>query len=496
MTYGVGDQMDNLLKSMYKGQKSRDASSKCNGYLFQDLVGVELLLDAQDDEELVMECIEDIVITNSSSVRIYQAKHYLSDNNIKTGSIKEDFFYQYLRMQLNDDRREVEFKLVYAGKLSQKDEKLKVEVEDNTQLNIEQVRNSLDVFLSDPDNAKKKEEQKKFLFNMMATKKNVDEFEEKVRKEEVWTEKKKSISEYRDVLRDKIYRCLKIVSTFSDSDKLKDILLGAAVMYIQRSYTKEINERGIRRSDFISYLKRLTIISEYSDQHIVVLILGYIDQLFAQYQEDDGIAELYFELYKSTKEYFREFLEMKENRYKLLNTISTVKNERKTYFEYSQLTIEEEMNIFRERFCDLESFIRNVWKVMFDMECRDFSQYIDTKEKEYIGYSLPEEKNTIFLASSNSGNQKYSLKKIFQRINGWKVKPKGWYFRSKYVGTRHYSQKINKLTSNENQIDVTQINKGDYFYLKCMECIQVDDEMDIKDNCTCINKLKCEKGKF
>lgn len=494
--------MEDFLIEMYTGQENRDASSKYNGYLFQDLVGVELLLDAQDNAELVMECIEDIVMVDNSSMKIYQVKHYTSKNEVKMGKIKEDFFYQYLRKQLNQDRREVEFKLVYAGKLSLDDKTLKIEVGDNVQLNIDEVKKNFGDFLLgkgdlQKKDAQKKDAQKKYLFEAMATRENVEKFEEKVSKEKDWTIRKESISDYRDELREKIYTYLVQANAFSESDKLKDILLGAAVMYIQKSYTKKaITERSIKRSEFVRYLESLVGIRDYNDQHIVLLILGYIDQLFAQYQDDDGIVELYLNLYKSTKEYFSEFLKEKENRYRLLNTISTVKNEKETFAEYSQLTIENEMNLFRERSSDLESFIRNVWKVMFDMECDKFSLYIEAKEEEFMCYSLPKEKNIIFLASSNGGNQKVSLKNIFQRISGWDIKPKGWYFRSKYVGTRQYTQDITKLISNENQIDVTQIDKGDYFYLKCMDCIQVDDEMGNKDNCTCINKLKCEKGKF
>lgn len=502
--------MSEFLLEMFKGQDNRDASTKYNGYLFQDLVGIELLLEAEDDDELVMECIEDIVITNKSSIKIYQVKHYTSNNTINIEEITKDFFYQFLRTKLETEERLIEFRLVYAGRLSKKTCTITIDSANMVYKNLNEVKEEFLSYIDDNAEGKKKKEQEDFLFKRMATQENRKEFETKVKSVSDWTEEKPFIGDYREEIGEKIYHYLDkenipINSLNLTLENLKEILLGAAIMFIQKSYRNTaISDRKIQKGNFINYLVELTKIRERNSEHIVFLILGYIDKLFAQYQEEETekeIAKIYFKLYKSTKEYFNQFLISKKNRYRLINTISTENIEKRTYADYIQLTIEDEMNLFRERSGDLESFVRNVWKVMYDMGCNDFSRYIETTDEEYIRYSLSNEKNVIFLASANSGNQKYSLKNIFSRVSGWDTKPKGWYFRSKYIGTRLYAQDIKhidtqELISNQNAIDITQIDSGDYFYLKCMNCIKVGDEIGKKDDCTCINTIKCQKGKF
>ena len=76
------------LAVMYEGDKSRDASDKIRGFLFQDYIAVERLL--QDHvEDVCVEYLEDVDVFREDGVlEIIQVKYYP-----KTRPKKERNFY-------------------------------------------------------------------------------------------------------------------------------------------------------------------------------------------------------------------------------------------------------------------------------------------------------------------------------------------------------------------------------------------------------------------
>ena len=64
------------LDEMYEGDSNRDASDKIRGFLFQDLVAIDFLLD-DSTEYVCLEYLEDVdVFCKDGTVKIIQAKYY------------------------------------------------------------------------------------------------------------------------------------------------------------------------------------------------------------------------------------------------------------------------------------------------------------------------------------------------------------------------------------------------------------------------------------
>ena len=87
------------LEVMYKGDKSRDASNKIRGFLFQDYVTIRCLL--RDNVKCVCsEYIEDIdVFYGNGRFEIIQVKYY-PKTSPDMKEILTDLYYQFLRLKI------------------------------------------------------------------------------------------------------------------------------------------------------------------------------------------------------------------------------------------------------------------------------------------------------------------------------------------------------------------------------------------------------------
>ncbi len=87
------------LNIMYQGDKDRDAKPTIRGFLFQDFVAIEYLLD-ESTLCLCSEFLEDIdVFDNNGNIKVIQAKYY-PKTSPKMNEILTDLYYQYLTMKL------------------------------------------------------------------------------------------------------------------------------------------------------------------------------------------------------------------------------------------------------------------------------------------------------------------------------------------------------------------------------------------------------------
>ena len=89
------------LEIMFEGDKSRDASPSIRGFLFQDYIVINSLL--QNGVECVCsEYLEDVdVFFENGNFEFIQAKHYPgTDPKQHVEEIFTDLYYQYLRLQL------------------------------------------------------------------------------------------------------------------------------------------------------------------------------------------------------------------------------------------------------------------------------------------------------------------------------------------------------------------------------------------------------------
>ena len=86
------------LENMYLGDANRDASDKIRGFLFQDLVAINYLLD-EETEYVCLEFLEDVdVFCSDGTLKFIQVKYYPKTNPAMK-EIMTDLYYQYLRME-------------------------------------------------------------------------------------------------------------------------------------------------------------------------------------------------------------------------------------------------------------------------------------------------------------------------------------------------------------------------------------------------------------
>ena len=89
----------NKLSFMYEGDKSRDATDKIRGFLFQDYVTIMCLLQNQI-KCVCSEYLEDVdVFFEDGTFEFIQVKYY-PKSSPDAKEISTDLYYQYLRLQM------------------------------------------------------------------------------------------------------------------------------------------------------------------------------------------------------------------------------------------------------------------------------------------------------------------------------------------------------------------------------------------------------------
>lgn len=92
------DKKYQIIRKGYKGEESRDASSTIRGFLFQDLIAIQRLVNPST-EAVCSEYIEDVTVFRKDATYVIQAKYYPSGGIVKK-EIMRELYYQYLRLQL------------------------------------------------------------------------------------------------------------------------------------------------------------------------------------------------------------------------------------------------------------------------------------------------------------------------------------------------------------------------------------------------------------
>lgn len=166
----------NKLSVMYDGDKSRDATSKIRGFLFQDYVMIKCLL--QNHVECVCsEYLEDVdVFFEDGKFEFIQVKYYPKTSpNMK--EILTDLYYQYLRLKMLQSTLEAVPRL-YIHRESSVMKPTFDNMKEYINLGNSLVKsvsysadivNSVDWLRTDVYSTNKKEEQKKKLFFKMAS---------------------------------------------------------------------------------------------------------------------------------------------------------------------------------------------------------------------------------------------------------------------------------------------------------------------------------------
>ena len=287
-----------------------------------------------------------------------------------------------------------------------------------------------------------------------------------------------------------------------NEEMIEDLLLAVAIQYIQLSYYKKPEahiKRRMTRKLFFNYINKIVGEDETKlTEKIKFTVLGYVDELFTEIIseiEDNKIAGTYKEIYLSTKAFFIEKLQTQEQRFKFLNTISTDAYENLNRKRYIENKCEIEM--FLEHKEKIWHFIKTIWKMMYNIDCKDIGEYL-VEQKDCFFFEYPKENvEPVIILAPGNGNQKREAAKTLPRIAKMSIKPRKWYFKSELRGTFEYSFHVNKINDAKINGEYSVTHKNcDCFIIECMDCIKYDEgDMEIKDIGLeeCFFDSKCKK---
>ncbi|WP_294359038.1 hypothetical protein [uncultured Clostridium sp.] len=504
--------MSKFAEDMYIGEGKRDASSKVRGFIYQDLLAVEQLIDSDDSTlELYSEWAEDIYCESEKEIIITQVKYY-PKSKINFKEIYTELFYQYLRLQLLECNKTITCKLsCYL----------------NPQMNIEDISEHISNYIhitSDNDfcnmnnekkytlfkevcNINSKEEREKELLSKAANDMLLATFVENYK----FDSRCENLSDLRDNLKKKILGLLNnnmIDSSNWNEEILADICLALAIDYIQEAYYEADADSKLRKRTKLELVDKFTkFINEVNEvKSIIALVRYYVDECLIDYILEDisledtdnkdivEIRKFYENLALSTKLFFNKFLEKDKGQYALLNTISKNKLKDMNFDLYKQKSYRDKSNIFREHKSYFLSFLKNTWKVLYDIDCNQFDKFIKKDFYEFIQFNFPQQEKIVITSAIGEDNPKKDIGNIFFRYKKLNIKPYKWLCRnSKNMrGKKNYTLEVNHIYE-ELEYNMAHIN-DDMFEIECMRCIKIEDFVAIKDNChECIFAKKCFK---
>ena len=247
------------LSVMYEGDKSRDASDKIRGFLFQDYVLIKYLLQ-NHVEYVCSEYLEDVdVFFEDGTFEFIQVKYY-PKTSPKMKEISTDLYYQHLRIQmLNSTLNAVPKLYIHRNPKVEKptfDEMITYIGLGNTlpkSVLYSKDADSINWLRSNVYSKNKKEEQKTTLFATMASEETLKEF---VAKFDVCHQP--DINQYKEELMEALAKAYLNTDKDRKEEHWKVILLGLAISYIQRRYTlidPDFEQLRVEKNEFNQYMR-------------------------------------------------------------------------------------------------------------------------------------------------------------------------------------------------------------------------------------------------
>lgn len=506
------DKMFNLeekqkLENMYLGDKNRDASDKIRGFLFQDLVAINYLLD-KETEYVCLEFLEDVdVFCSDGTLKFIQVKYYPKTNPAMK-EIITDLYYQYLRMEefkLNMTKRPL-LVIHREKKVTTPDFEKMIEYTNCSKSEKpDMIEDPTDWFKSKVYSLDRKEEQKKKLFKERAYEKSISRF---LGDFDIIEEK--NLSDYQKDVAEKLGKEFPESDIFDDDEDRKKILLGLALGYMQKRYTidvLEFEQIKVVKNEFQKYI--LNIIDKQSEEHIaayVRIIVGeqYITTMKKNPDMETEKVNLLNHIANNTQIWMSELAETKEGQYRIINTISHKDNDNVN--GYMGLGFAKRMLKIAECREGIESFLRYLWKIMlnlcmykvdFDMQKdKDMltpQTYIDKSVGNYICTKFREDfvDTSVILPPVRYGMEEDDQKNICSRM--YLEKPQKWFMAGEHCGRKEYRYSAANISDGNSVLDVD----NDIYYIECMECIKVGmNQWNKIENCKkSIFSKDCVKGK-
>ena len=487
---------------LHVGEAKRDASDSIKGFLYQDLLAIELLINSENEDRIYVEWVEDILVESATQISIYQVKHY-PGSTLTLQKIYNNMFYQFLKFKLyENDEKEVETYCFYhadknmvTGYKKDKTQK-KIKENDIETIDKSEIREEL-------QNCSDMDKQKDLLFKKVANKSLLDEFKFSV------VEKGK-IEDLRDNLKNSLCRLFEtsiinddLIKKLKDED-IKELLLAMAVQYVQESYYKKpevYTQRIMTKECFNNHINRIFKADEQKSTDIIIsLVMGYIDnafnEIFCEIEDIDN-AEIYKKIYLSTKNYLNKILVDKKKRFKFLNSFSTDGEKELNWGSYKENNFNE-----RDKFVEnrgvIKSVQKNAWKILYDIDCSDYGAYIkESEESFFFNFDSYEESKRVVIFSSLAGEQYGDIKRIVPRLAKMEERPDKWYMRGELRSYYKYSLDVNKIRDIDLGMGHNVLyEESNFFKIECMDCVQCSSEkMEIKDPDlkNCLFKRDCTK---
>ena len=502
------------LSVMYEGDKNRDATSKIRGFLFQDYVAIMSLLKNQV-KYVCLEYLEDVdVFFEDGTFELIQVKYYPKTSpNMK--EISTDLYYQYLRLQmLHSTLKAVPRLYIHTNS---KVEKLKL---DKMKTNIE-LGNGLSksvTYPNDVDSAtwlktnvyltNKKKEQKKKLFETMASEASLKEF---VANFDVILQQ--DIKQYKKKLMEALTKAYPSFDKDRDEEHWQLILLGLAILYLQQRYVLDDSDFAQLRVDkksFDQYMKNST--KTKTEQSIANYLVGVICEEYGEIINNNDLSGLQTHMlnliYQNTIRWINEIGKTVDGQYRLLNTFST--DDVSKVSDYRKATVDDRLICMAECKSAFQVFLDYLWKIILNicqekvndeteisghLEWFDPVNYMVLSVTDYVCLNFPEDKciDRSVILPPVGGKFNSVKRKIVERMVKITPKPEKWFFEnSKLTKGKNY---YNYSTANVNENPTVADLGEDIFYIECMDCIGIDEaEWSIKEACgDCIFSEKCVK---
>ncbi|WP_455620160.1 hypothetical protein [Eisenbergiella sp.] len=508
------DKKYQIIRKGYKGEESRDASSTIRGFLFQDLIAIQKLVNPST-EAVCSEYIEDVMVFEKDATYVIQAKYYPSGGIIKK-EIMRELYYQYVRLQLlGYEKIKPILAAYYPHNMRKPSEQVMwsyIEDEDKTVKSDKEDKKTTESFLEGigtdkEDNIitenpkdiekwlekevypKKKEEAEQVFFEKYASKSTVKAFVNDL----VIDTNYQEIGKYRESVAKELEKINFPECTTLDKEQKTSILIGLAVQYIQGKYNEKVKGTDLleeilcTREKFLEYLKKNLCVEtdERIAAYIQSVILDVTDEILTgspnMGEEQIKLLEC---IQENTSNWMRQLVSNSNGRLQLLNTVSGMPP--KKLEKYEEKSIREQYGIIREHREKIEFFLRYLWKIMMNIN-QDLLQeshltesqkkrlmpqyYVDSDEKRYISLHFPkEEVQAVAIVSPavrpNAGG---ILENIFSRMR--EFQPEKWYMCGDYHGIYKYDMDISQIK----EAHMVSTLEEKCFRIECMECMVVED---------------------